>query len=104
MAKPRNLKDKCDYCGCSEMEACDSGCEWVAPNVCSNCMEKDLYWNLGFEASKKAVVDEINELTWYRNDEGVKELEDNVDYVKVSELFSFLNPKKKEKDEEIKNT
>lgn len=35
-----------------------------------------------------AVQEKLDELTHYRNDEGVKELEDNVDYVKVSALSS----------------
>lgn len=27
----------CRVCGCTDDEACDLGCWWVEPNLCSNC-------------------------------------------------------------------
>jgi hypothetical protein len=31
---------KCKICGCSDNKACEGGCSWVEPNLCSNCEEK----------------------------------------------------------------
>ena len=33
---------ECRYCGCTHEVACEGGCEWVGPEVCSNpeCMEE----------------------------------------------------------------
>lgn len=30
---------RCRVCGCTEDNACDGGCEWVEPNLCSACAE-----------------------------------------------------------------
>lgn len=27
----------CARCGCHDLLACDEGCEWIAPNLCSAC-------------------------------------------------------------------
>jgi len=27
---------KCKYCGCTDEKACEGGCYWWAPNICSN--------------------------------------------------------------------
>ena len=29
---------KCKVCGCTDERACETGCEWVGPNLCSNCI------------------------------------------------------------------
>lgn len=29
----------CRACGCSDNWACDGGCEWVEPDLCSSCAE-----------------------------------------------------------------
>lgn len=39
------------------------------------------------------VLEELRELTWYRNDDGVKELDDGVPYLKVSEVESLITKK-----------
>lgn len=31
---------KCRYCGCTDMQACQGGCWWSAPGVCSQCADK----------------------------------------------------------------
>lgn len=31
---------ECAYCGCTDDDACEGGCEWIAPNVCSNCADQ----------------------------------------------------------------
>jgi hypothetical protein len=28
----------CRTCGCSEEDACEGGCSWVGPNLCSSCI------------------------------------------------------------------
>ncbi|NUS38295.1 MAG: hypothetical protein HOQ02_04630 [Lysobacter sp.] len=28
---------KCLYCGCTDRQACPSGCYWAAPEICSTC-------------------------------------------------------------------
>jgi hypothetical protein len=28
----------CRVCGCTDYEACDGGCEWVEPDLCSQCL------------------------------------------------------------------
>ena len=38
---------------------------------------------------------EIKELSWRHNDSGVTELEENTDYIKVSEIQSLIKPEKK---------
>lgn len=32
---------KCKHCGCTETQACEGGCWWVAPEVCSSCEALD---------------------------------------------------------------
>jgi hypothetical protein len=29
----------CRGCGCTDLTPCDAGCEWVAPDLCSACVE-----------------------------------------------------------------
>lgn len=29
---------RCRVCGCTDAEACDGGCEWVAADLCSECV------------------------------------------------------------------
>lgn len=40
-AKPKKAKKStpgvCRGCGCTDDEACDGGCEWVEPDLCSSC-------------------------------------------------------------------
>ena len=36
--------------------------------------------------TEEVIKDLLGNLTWYHNDIGVKELEDNVDYIKVSDI------------------
>lgn len=31
---------KCRLCGCTEHNACEGGCSWVSPELCSACFEK----------------------------------------------------------------
>jgi hypothetical protein len=30
---------RCSECGCTDLRACRGGCFWVAPNLCSKCLE-----------------------------------------------------------------
>lgn len=30
----------CRVCGCNDTHACEGGCSWVAPNICSRCGSK----------------------------------------------------------------
>ena len=41
--------------------------------------------------SKEEIREMIEEYTWYKNDIGVKELEDNTWYIKVSDIDNLLN-------------
>jgi len=38
VAERRNMRH-CSVCGCSDDDACDGGCEWACPDLCSNCVE-----------------------------------------------------------------
>lgn len=29
---------RCRECGCTDTQACDEGCWWVEPDLCSNCV------------------------------------------------------------------
>lgn len=31
---------KCKYCGCTDECACEGGCDWYAPRVCTSCIDK----------------------------------------------------------------
>jgi len=31
------VTDKCVGCGCTTEHACDGGCSWITPGVCSRC-------------------------------------------------------------------
>lgn len=33
------MTQTCRYCQCTELRACPGGCSWVAPSVCSSCVE-----------------------------------------------------------------
>ncbi len=37
---PRPGIRKCRICGCTEDHACEGGCYWVGPDLCSACEEK----------------------------------------------------------------
>jgi hypothetical protein len=32
----------CERCGCATVEACEGGCHWVAPGICSRCAKPAL--------------------------------------------------------------
>jgi len=34
-----NYGGKCRVCKCSEERACDNGCGWAGPGLCTNCAE-----------------------------------------------------------------
>jgi hypothetical protein len=31
----------CRVCGCTEEEACEGGCAWAEPDLCTACVEKE---------------------------------------------------------------
>ncbi len=36
---PTELKEqKCRICGCTDSKACEGGCSWVLPEICSKCV------------------------------------------------------------------
>lgn len=37
---PRPRIRKCRICGCTEDHACEGGCYWVGPDLCSACEEQ----------------------------------------------------------------
>ena len=39
---PAIVGDVCRHCGCTEFDACDGGCFWVAPGLCSACSAEGL--------------------------------------------------------------
>ena len=43
------------------------------------------------EQERQRMSEEVKELPWLHNDSGVKELEENVDYVEVKEVLSIIN-------------
>ena len=40
---------KCVICGCTDDNACEGGCYWVYPNLCSACAEKIVNGGYDFE-------------------------------------------------------
>lgn len=32
----------CERCGCTTLQACEDGCRWVAPGICSRCAKPAL--------------------------------------------------------------
>ncbi len=34
---------RCRECGCTDKFACEGGCSWVAPDLCSACGQGDLF-------------------------------------------------------------
>jgi hypothetical protein len=42
-------KWKCVMCGCTDENACEGGCWWVYPNLCSACAEKLISGGYDFE-------------------------------------------------------
>lgn len=38
--------EECIFCGCTDDNACEGGCSWVLPGLCSKCAEKLV--NIGF--------------------------------------------------------
>jgi len=43
------------------------------------------------EQERQRMSNEVEELPWLHNDSGVKELEENVDYVEVKEVMAIIN-------------
>lgn len=41
-------------------------------------------------AERQVLVERVEELTWYRNDEGVTELEENTPYIKVDDIIKII--------------
>lgn len=37
---PEDGAEACRVCGCTWNNACDGGCYWVEPDLCSNCVGK----------------------------------------------------------------
>jgi len=37
----RPARGICRVCGCTDEEACEGGCTWVEPDLCSSCVEKE---------------------------------------------------------------
>ncbi len=48
-------EDKCQICGCTDDNACEGGCYWVAEHLCSNCLDKVLEEN----NQQKELLDKI---------------------------------------------
>lgn len=46
------------------------------------------------EAERERIDEEISELPYLRNDEGVKELEEGVSYIEVKKVIPIINPSK----------
>ena len=55
---------------------------------CGKCIENLLL------SERTALVEEIQNLTYHHNDEGVQEIENGIDYVKVSDLLDLLTKTK----------
>lgn len=34
---PSRLGQVCEICGCSDEDACEQGCSWISPTLCSAC-------------------------------------------------------------------
>jgi hypothetical protein len=39
---PALVGEVCRHCGCTELDACEGGCFWVAPGLCSACSAEGL--------------------------------------------------------------
>lgn len=36
---------KCRVCGCTENHACPGGCYWIEPDLCSECVDPETYFD-----------------------------------------------------------
>lgn len=72
--------------------------EYGGFNLCEVVNQKDHDRLLAFlkQSCLEYAENMIGELTWNHNDVGVKELEDNVDYIKVSDLKFKLEQTRKQ--------
>ena len=34
------MEEKCKICGCTDYNACEGGCYWVAEELCSKCADE----------------------------------------------------------------
>ena len=41
--------DQCYVCGCTERCACEAGCYWIEPNLCSSCARESTLIALSVE-------------------------------------------------------
>lgn len=46
--------------------------------------------NQKIQQEREEIIRKLEELSWYRNDDGMKELEENTDYIKVSEVIEII--------------
>jgi hypothetical protein len=35
-----DINVKCKFCGCTDLQACQGGCYWIAPKICSQCKDR----------------------------------------------------------------
>ena len=59
-------------------------------NATASPMGVTMLMGKGAKAERERIRNEVNEMTWLQNNEGVKELKDRVDYIKVSDILSLL--------------
>lgn len=63
--------------------SCSSECKYVGQSI------KSFIKRL-ISTREKEIAEEVKELPWLHNDSGVKELEENVDYVEVDKVLKIL--------------
>lgn len=70
------LGGRCRVCGCTEARACDEGCWWVEPNLCSACVDPRSELELGsaitspdpFDGWEKINVKQLDDGGYIRGD------------------------------------
>lgn len=55
-------KKSCNYCGCTNEEPCEGGCEWIAKKVCSNCGQLDIMYWQGYDDAVDEVIKIIKDI------------------------------------------
>jgi hypothetical protein len=50
---------QCKRCGCTDQRACEGGCQWVLPDLCSACLTSDERQLLGAQAVHFDEIDAV---------------------------------------------
>jgi hypothetical protein len=55
------MEEKCKICGCTDTNACEGGCYWVAEELCSKCLDKVLQEHTRLNQDKELLIKYLEE-------------------------------------------